>query len=148
VRRRRIVKLEAVRVVQRHLLNPPIKAVFGLGLIPPGYALLETIGRRTGLPRQTPVGDGLVDDTFWIVAEHGRRAAYVRNIDAEPRVRVRVRVHGNVVWLKGVAAVVPEDDPYVRQRLLGQTSLSRRLNAFVVRVVGTDLLTVRIDLDS
>jgi deazaflavin-dependent oxidoreductase (nitroreductase family) len=140
------VKLEAVRAVQRHFLNPPIKAVFGLGLIPPGYALLETTGRRSGRPRQTPVGDGLVDRTFWIVAEHGRRAAYVRNIEAEPRVRLRVRVHGSVEWLTGVATVLPDDDPYVRQRLLVQASLSRGLNALVVRAVGTDLLTVRIDL--
>ena len=141
------MKLESVRFVQRYLLNPPIKAAFGLGLIPPGYALLETVGRRSGLPRQTPVGDGLVDNTFWIVAEHGRRAAYVRNIEAEPRVRLRVRVRGSVEWLTGVATVLPDDDPYVRQRLLVQASLSRGLNALVVRAVGTDLLTVRIDLD-
>jgi deazaflavin-dependent oxidoreductase (nitroreductase family) len=141
------VKLESVRFVQRYLLNPPIKAVFGLGLIPPGYALLETVGRRSGVPRQTPVGDGLAGDTFWIVAEHGRHAAYVRNIEAEPHVRVRVRVHGSVVWRTGVGTVVPEDDPYARQRELGQTSVSRRLNAFVVRAVGSELLTVRIDLD-
>jgi deazaflavin-dependent oxidoreductase (nitroreductase family) len=141
------VKLEAVRAVQRHLLNPPVKAMFGFGLIPPGYALLETIGRKSGLPRQTPVGDGLIDDTFWIVAEHGRRAAYVRNIEADPRVRVRVRARGGVVWHTGVATVLPEDDPYVRQRQLAQISLSRRLNGFVVRAVSTDLLTVRIDLD-
>jgi deazaflavin-dependent oxidoreductase (nitroreductase family) len=141
------VKLEAVRIVQRRLLNPPIKAAFGLGLIPPGYALLETVGRRSGLPRQTPVGDGLIDETFWIVAEHGRRAAYVRNIEAEPRVRVLVRMHGGVVWRTGAATVLPEDDPYVRQRQLGQMSLSRRLNAFAVRAMSTDLLTVRIDLD-
>jgi deazaflavin-dependent oxidoreductase (nitroreductase family) len=140
------VKLESVRFVQRYLLNPPIKAAFGLGLIPPGYALLETVGRRSGLPRQTPVGDGLVDNTFWIVAEHGRHASYVHNIEADPHVRVRVRVHGSVVWRTGIATVVPEDDPYARQRELGQTSVSRRLNAFVVRAVGTDLLTVRIDL--
>jgi deazaflavin-dependent oxidoreductase (nitroreductase family) len=141
------VKLETVRLVQRHLLNPPIKAVFGFGLIPPGYALLETVGRRSGLPRQTPVGDGLIGETFWIVAEHGRRAAYVRNIELEPRVRVRVRVRGGVVWRAGAATVLPEDDPYLRQRQLGQTSLGRRLNAFVVRAMSTDLLTVRIDLD-
>jgi deazaflavin-dependent oxidoreductase (nitroreductase family) len=141
------VKLEAVRAVQRHLLNPPIKAVFGLGQIPPGFALLETIGRRSRLPRQTPVGDGLVDGAFWIVAEHGRRAAYVRNIEVEPHVRVRVRVNGSVVWLTGVATVLPDDDPYARQRLVARGSLSRRLNALVVRAVGTDLLTVRIDLD-
>ena len=141
------MKLGAVRIVQRHLLNPPIKAAFGVGLIPPGYALLETVGRRSGLPRQTPVGDGLIDETFWIVAEHGRRAAYVRNIEAEPRVRVLVRMQRGVVWRTGTATVLPEDDPYVRQRQLAQISLSRRLNGFVVRAVSTDLLTVRIDLD-
>jgi deazaflavin-dependent oxidoreductase (nitroreductase family) len=141
------MKLASVRFVQRYLVNPPVRAAFGLGLIPPGYALLETIGRRSGLPRQTPVGDGLVGDTFWIVAEHGRRAAYVRNIEADPRVRVRMRVRGSVVWRTGVATVVPEDDPYVRQRQLSQMSASRRLNAFVVRAMGTELLTVRIDLN-
>jgi deazaflavin-dependent oxidoreductase (nitroreductase family) len=140
------VKLESVRVVQRYLVNPPVRAAFGLGLIPPGYALLETIGRRSGRPRQTPVGDGLVGDTFWIVAEHGRRAAYVRNIEADPHVRVRVRVGRSVAWRTGVATVLPDDDPYVRQRQLGQMSFSRRLNASVVRVMGTELLTVRIDL--
>jgi deazaflavin-dependent oxidoreductase (nitroreductase family) len=141
------VKLESVRVIQRHILNPPIRAVFGFGLIPPGYALLETVGRRSGLRRQTPVGDGLVDDTFWIVAEHGRRAAYVRNIEAEPRVRVLVRVRGSVVWLRGIATIMADDDPYLRQRQLSQTSWSRRLNAFVVRKMGTELLTIRIDLN-
>jgi deazaflavin-dependent oxidoreductase (nitroreductase family) len=141
------VKLQWVRAVQRYLLNPPIKAVFGFGLLPPGYALLETVGRRSGLRRQTPVGDGLVDDTFWIVAEHGRRAAYVRNIEAEPRVRVLVRVHGSVVWRRGVATALPDDDPHARQRQLGQLGRSRRLNAFVVRLMSTELLTVRIDLD-
>jgi deazaflavin-dependent oxidoreductase (nitroreductase family) len=140
------VKLEAVRAVQRHLLNPPVRTMFGFGLIPPGYALLETIGRKSGLPRQTPVGDGLIDDTFWIVAEHGRRAAYVRNIEAEPHVRVRVRARGSAAWRTGTATVLPEDDPYARQRQLAHISLSRRLNGFVVRTVGTDLLTVRIDL--
>jgi hypothetical protein len=63
------VKLRIVRALQRHLLNPPIKLLFGLGVVPPGYALLETVGRRSGQPRQTPVGDGLIGETFWIVAE-------------------------------------------------------------------------------
>jgi F420H(2)-dependent quinone reductase len=61
------MKLRLVRAVQRYALNPPVKALFRLGLVPPGYALLETVGRRSGRPRQTPVGDGLIDQTFWIV---------------------------------------------------------------------------------
>jgi len=38
---------------------------------PPGDALLETTGRRTGQPRRTPVCDGLDGDTFWLVAQRG-----------------------------------------------------------------------------
>ena len=53
-----------------------------------GTALLETKGRRTGQPRVTPVTNGLDDDRFWIVTEHGLRANYVRNLLADPHVRV------------------------------------------------------------
>jgi uncharacterized membrane protein len=33
-----------VHLVQNYILNPPIKLLFALGIAPPGYALLETIG--------------------------------------------------------------------------------------------------------
>ena len=59
------------------------------GFAPRAFALLETTGRRTGLARQTPVGNGLDGDTFWLVAAHGAQADYVRNLQAEPRVRVK-----------------------------------------------------------
>jgi len=134
-------KFGAVTFVQGRVLNPLVKAV--LRRVPvPGWALLETTGRKSGLPRQTPVGDGLDGGTFWIVSEHGRRSAYVRNIAADPRVRVRVRGR----WRSGTAHLVPDDDPHERQRLLGRRFLAR-LNAAAVRGWGTDLLTVRIDLD-
>jgi deazaflavin-dependent oxidoreductase (nitroreductase family) len=103
-----------------------------------GWAILETTGRKSGLPRTNPVGNGLQGDTFWIVAEHGRRAGYVRNIVANPR--VRVFVDGS--WREGTAHLLPADDPLERQRELP------RLNARVVRLMGTDLMTIRIDLDS
>ncbi len=67
------VKLRLVRALQRYLLNPPIKLLFRLGVVPPGYSLMETVGRRSGKTRQTPVGDGLIGETFWIVAEHRLR---------------------------------------------------------------------------
>jgi deazaflavin-dependent oxidoreductase (nitroreductase family) len=142
------VKLRVVRALQRYVFNPPIKLLFRLGFVPPGYALLETVGRRSGLPRQTPVGDGLIGDTFWIVAEHGLSAAYVRNLQAEPRVRVQMRRGRRTVWRTGIAHVLADDDPRERQRQLALTSLNRRLNAFVVRAAGTELATVRIDLDA
>jgi deazaflavin-dependent oxidoreductase (nitroreductase family) len=134
-------KFQVVTFVQGRVLNPLVRATLRRARVP-GWALLETTGRRTGLARTTPVGDGLVGSTFWIVAEHGRRSAYVRNLEADPRVRVRVRGR----WRTGTARVVPEDDPRERQRLLGRR-LATRVNALLVRGWGTDLLTVRIDLD-
>jgi deazaflavin-dependent oxidoreductase (nitroreductase family) len=78
----------------------------------PGFGVVETVGRRTGLPRQVPVGGRLSGDTFWLVAGIGRRANYVRNIEANPR--VRVKVHGR--WRSGTAHLCPDDDP--RKRML------------------------------
>ena len=98
------MKLRLIRTLQRYLLNPPIKLLFRLGMIPPGYALLETTGRRSHQPRRTPVGDGRIGDQFWIVAEHGYSAAYVRNLQADPRVRVQVRDGWRAVWQIGRAS--------------------------------------------
>jgi deazaflavin-dependent oxidoreductase (nitroreductase family) len=124
-----------------------VRLALTLGLVPPSYALLETIGRTTGRPRRTPVGNGLVGSTFWIVAEHGARAGYVRNVEQDPRVRVKLRRGLRTRWYAGTAHVLPEDDPRARQRLLSRGHPGRALNAFVVRTLGTDLLTVRIDLE-
>jgi deazaflavin-dependent oxidoreductase (nitroreductase family) len=136
-------KYQVVRFTQRRLMNPVVRRALGRGWRIPGYALLETTGRNSGLPRRTPVGDGLDGDTFWIVAEHGRRADYVRNIEADRRVRVLVRG----TWRWGTALPLPHDDPRERQRILGRHRLGRRVNDLAVRSFGTDLLTVRIDLD-
>jgi deazaflavin-dependent oxidoreductase (nitroreductase family) len=132
-RKRRLVTALQVRV-----LNPPIRALAARGLMP-GVALLETIGRKSGQPRRTPVSNGFDPKTnmFWIVAEMGRKAAYVRNIEADPRVRVRVRGR----WRSGVAHVLDGEDPRARLRSIS------RLNASGVRALGTDLLVVRVDLE-
>ena len=131
-------KHSLVKAIQVKLLNPPIRALAARGLLP-GIALLETTGRRSGEPRRTPVSYGLErgTDTFWIVSEMGRRAAYVRNIEANPRVRVCIRGR----WRAGTAQVLDEDDPRARLRSIS------RLNAASVRAMGSDLLVVRVDLD-
>src|SRR3954471_4436768 len=66
--------------LQESVINPLDKLAFRLGMPARGDALLETTGRRTGRPRVTPVCDGTEGDTFWIVAQHGHSADYVRNI--------------------------------------------------------------------
>jgi deazaflavin-dependent oxidoreductase (nitroreductase family) len=142
------VKRRLVTAFQTRLLNPPIRLLLSRGFVPRSYALLETTGRRSGLPRRTPVGNGLDGAVFWIVAEHGRSAGYVRNIGANPRVRVKVRdgFLGSG-WRSGSAHVLEDDDPRERLRLVAGKNLGRRINAAAVRAMGSDLLTVRIDLD-
>jgi len=131
-------KRKLVTWVQVKLLNPPIRALAARGLAP-GVALLETTGRKSGELRRTPVSFGLErgTDTFWIVAEMGRKAAYVRNIESDPRVRIRLR-RG---WRAGTAHLLDGDDARARLRTLS------RLNATAVRTMGTALLVVRVDLD-
>jgi deazaflavin-dependent oxidoreductase (nitroreductase family) len=130
-------KRKAVTTVSVIVLNPVVKAVVGTGFVP-GFAILETRGRKSNKLRRTPVGGRLDGDTFWVVAEHGHRAGYVRNLIASPRVRVKIAGQ----WRSGHAQVIDDDDPLRRQRMQRQP-----LNAAAVRVLGTELLTVRIDLD-
>jgi deazaflavin-dependent oxidoreductase (nitroreductase family) len=120
------------------LLNPVLKTASSAGIPLPTVVILETTGRKSGLPRRNPVGKSIEGDTLWVVAEHGRRASYIRNIEANPRVRVKVGRR----WRTGTARVMPGDDPRARQR-----RMPNRLNSAMVRAMGSDLLTVRIDLD-
>ncbi len=144
----RRVKYRLVHLLQKYVLNPPVRLAFSLGIVPPTYAILETRGRRSGKPRRTPVGNGLVGSTFWIVAEHGAAAGYVRNIRHDPHVRLKIRHGLRSRWHSGTAKLMPDDDVRERQRLLSRGKPGRKLNAFVVRTMGTDLMTVRVDLES
>jgi deazaflavin-dependent oxidoreductase (nitroreductase family) len=120
------------------LFNPLVRAAARRGLPLFGVALLETRGRRSGQLRRTPVGLAVEGDTAWLVAEHGRRAAYVLNIEADPHVRVLWRRR----WRTGIARAVPEDDPIARLRTLP------RIHGASVRAMGSELLSVRIDLEN
>ena len=126
------LKRRVVHALGKYVLNVPDKLLFAAGLAMPGRALLETIGRKTGRPRRTPVGDGM-------------RADYVRNLAKNPRVRLKLR-HGILArWHSGTANVLPHDDPRERQRWLAQKLPASRTNAAIVRLLGTELLTIRID---
>ena len=142
------MKRQIVHALQKYVLNVPIKLLFAAGIVPPGYALIETIGRTTGKPRRNPVGDGRVDNRFWLIAEHGMEAGYVRNIARNPRVRLKLPHGLRARWYTGTAHLLPDDDPRERQRWLRQQRPSTWMNALAVRGFGTKLLTVRIDLDT
>jgi len=131
--------------LQESVVNPLDKMAFALGMPPPGDALLETIGRRTGLRRVTPVCDGTEGDTFWIVAQHGHAADYVRNIEADPRVRVKGSL-SRAGWRTGTARIL-DDDSQERVRILGRGNRWRQLCLQASTAVATNPVTVRIDLD-
>lgn len=122
-------KRRVVHTVQRRVVNP-------LGRKLP-VTMLETTGRKSGLPRRTAVGGRVIDNQFWMVSEHGEHSHYVQNIEANPAVRVRIRGR----WRAGTAHLLPSDDPIARLAHLPQ------LNSAVVRMMGSDLLTVRVDFD-
>jgi len=137
-----------VHLLQKYLFNPPAKLLFAVGIAVPGRALLETIGRKSGKPRRIPVGNGRLAGEFWLIAEHGRNAAYVKNILSNPRVRLKLRDGLRSRWHSGTAHVLEQDDPRERQRWLAQRLPGSASNAAAVRFFGTQLLTIRIDLDS
>ncbi|MBD0424831.1 nitroreductase family deazaflavin-dependent oxidoreductase [Streptomyces sp. NPDC052309] len=126
-------KYRAVTAFQRRIANPVTRRL-------PLQTLLETTGRVSGRPRRTPVGGRRVGDSFWLVSEFGERSQYVRNIKADPRVRVRLRGR----WHTGTAHLLPDDDPVARLRVLP------RMNSMAVRALGSGqgLLTIRVDLDA
>ena len=114
---------------QRRLANPLMRRL-------PTQTLLETTGRKSGQPRRTPLGGSRVGDQFWLVSEFGDKSQYVKNVKANPNVRVRLRGQ----WHNGVAHLVPDDDARDRLRSLA------KFNSFGVRTFGTNLLTIRVDL--
>ncbi|MBQ0998870.1 nitroreductase/quinone reductase family protein [Streptomyces nigra] len=123
-------RFRAATAFQRHVGNPVMRRL-------PFQTLLETTGRVSGLPRRTPVGGRRVGNEFWLVSEFGDRSQYIRNIKADPRVRVRVKGR----WHTGTAHLLPDDDTTARLRALP------RLNSAAVRRIGVGQLTVRVDLD-
>ena len=139
----RVDKRRLTAGVAKYLVNPLVRGLFRLGVPAPGTAILETLGRKSGRPRSTPVTNGLDGDTFWIVTEHGRSSNYVRNIEANPRVRVKVGRR----WRSGTATVAGGEDPRARLRAIGRARPSTRVHTATVRLMQTELLTVRVDLD-
>ncbi|HET6287193.1 MAG TPA: nitroreductase/quinone reductase family protein [Amycolatopsis sp.] len=124
------IKHRVATTFQRHVGNPILVRL-------PNQPVLETTGRKSGVPRRTPIGGRRVGREFWIVSEFGEKSQYVRNIQADPRVRVRLKGR----WHPGTAHLLPDDDPRARLKALP------RLNSAAVRAIGTNLLTIRVDLD-
>lgn len=131
------------RTLEKFVFNPPNRLLLRLGIAPRAFALLETTGRHSGRRRLTPVGNGPDGKVFWIVSEHGDRSNYVKNLLADPKVRVKVRR----VWYTGTATVVVDDDAYGRRRALDRKNgIVGRADEVIFRASASRPKTVRVDL--
>ena len=121
--------------LSRYVVNPVVKLAVRLGLVR-RWAILETRGRKNRPPAAEPGRE-------WAPRRHvldRRRARAQGRLCPEhcgrpARSRPRRRTLAD-----GTAQALPDDDPLERQRSLPG------FNARVVRLMGTELMTVRIDL--
>ena len=115
------------------LFNPVARSLAGIA---PWWVVLETTGRRTGRARQVPLARGPVDgSTAWLISVHGLHADFARNIEANSRVRLRLRGR----WRHGTAAVVAADPG-----VIGRFNLYARMGP---RTLGIDLKLIRVELE-
>jgi hypothetical protein len=82
------------------------------------------------------------------VAQFGHTTEYVQDIEKNPRVRVLVRSGPLRGWRSETAHILGHDDPRERARTLGEGDFWRRLCVRTSAALVTDLLTLRVDLDS
>jgi deazaflavin-dependent oxidoreductase (nitroreductase family) len=102
IRRRRIL------LALWKVMNPVARR---LAPIVPWWVVVETTGWRSGKVRRVPVARGPRDrDDLWLLAAHDRRASWVRNIEHEPEVRVRLGLR----WHTGRAQVRELDELLAR----------------------------------
>ena len=135
---------ELQRRLEKHVFNPIFRLLLRVGIAPRAFALLETTGRRSGRRRLTPVGNGLAGSTFWLVSEHGDGCGYVKNLVANPSVRVKV----GRTWHSGTAHVVTEDDGLARRREIDRgNGLVGRADGVIFRASASHPVSVRIDLE-
>ena len=83
------MKHQIVYTLQKYLAEPADQARACGRSAAAWICTARNNGRKTGKPRRTPVGDGRIGNQFWLVAVHGMKAGYVRNIEHDPRVRLK-----------------------------------------------------------
>lgn len=141
---RAVRKFKFERQLGRVLMNPVVAALNRVGIRTANVVELETIGRKSGQPRRVPLL-GRADDTgVWVISQHGWRAGWAINIEANPRVRVRVKDE----WRTGTASFEPDDDVRARARSFGDSRLGQSATAVTMRAMESDPISVRITYDT
>jgi deazaflavin-dependent oxidoreductase (nitroreductase family) len=85
-------KIKNVQKIHRFLYAIGLGPVIGRIIL-----LLTTTGRKSGQPRVTPLQYEKIDGAYYLGAARGLKADWVRNLQANPEVKLRVgsdNVHG------------------------------------------------------
>lgn len=133
-------KFKFERRVGRTMVNPLVTALDRRGIRSKLVIELETTGRKSGEPRRVPLTGSADADGVWVISQHGHRAGWAHNIDADPRVRVRV----DGQWHNGTAAFRPDDDIRARARSFAGGKVSAAATALAMRAMESDPISVRI----
>ena len=132
------------RILLRLIHLPPRLAyTFGLGpLIGKMILLLTTRGRKSGRPRVTPLQYEEIDGCYYLAAALGGRADWVRNIQADPRVQVRVLRR----CFSGRAQII-RDPGRIADFLALRLQRHPRMVAAILRSAGLSIPPSRADLE-
>ena len=114
------------------VMNPAARRLTGVAR---WWVVLETTGRRSGLARQTPLARGpVLDKSLWLIAVHGHHSSWVKNLEADPSVRIRIARD----WHRGKAFLEPYDPGMV-----ARFNLYARVGP---AAIGIDPALVRVEL--
>lgn len=133
-------KFKFERRVGRTVVNPLVAALDRRGIRSALVVELETTGRKSGSPRRVPLTGSADADGVWVISQHGHRAGWAHNIEADPRVRVRV----NGQWRNATAAFQPDDDIRARARSFVRGKMPAAATALAMRAMESDPISVRI----
>lgn len=104
--------------------------------------LLTTCGRRSGLPRVTPLQYEEIDGTYWVGSARGVQADWYRNIMANPHVEVHIKGQ----HLRGLAEPVC-DPARVADFLALRVQRHPWMIGLIMRLEGLPLRYTRADLE-
>jgi deazaflavin-dependent oxidoreductase (nitroreductase family) len=134
-------KFKFERQVGRMVVNPLVAALERVGVRSSLVVELQTVGRKSGVPRRVFLTGSADDGGVWVISQHGHRAGWAYNIDANPAVRVRVGEN----WRTGTATFRPDDDITARARSFAKSKIGGVATVLGMRALQSDPISVRID---
>ena len=118
----RSLEVEFFRMLNR-VVEPAVRA--GLGsprIVPSGFIVLETVGRKTGRVRRSPLAATRFGQYVIVATFRGNRSQWVLNLAAQPRTRIwlggKPRDARAFVMYEGKRFRVPQSLPSGMQKVV------------------------------